>query len=110
MVRGREEVTGETATAIPAPSRPGLKYFSFVDFEFDTRGYTDKGCVATMVIEERYKGEGGKEERVTTRRWYDLLDRETIWVLEQDLIGLNDRDCEATPWYMIGWGMANDMQ
>ena len=63
-----------------------------------------------MVVEERASEEDGSENRVTYRRWYDLVDREVVYVFEQDLVELDSRDSESTPWYVVGWGMANDMQ
>ena len=52
----------------------------------------------------------GREERVTNRRWYDLLDKDIVHIFEQDLVELDIRVIEGTPWYMVWWGMANDMQ
>ena len=47
---------------------------------------------------------------MTNRRWYDLLDADVTYIFEQDLIELSSRDSDETPWYVVGWGMANDMQ
>ena len=70
-------VSGSTPVVTPTPRRPGVVYISYLEFEFDTSGYNDMACVAAMVAEKRESKEEGRENRVTNRRWYDLVDRDT---------------------------------
>ena len=48
-------------------------------------------------MEEREREEEGKKDRVTNRRWYDLLDTDIAHIFEQHLIELSNRDSDDTP-------------